>query len=104
MSNSYQQLVLCEESRKLTTINIHKGLYQYRRLPFNVSAVPAIFKRTMECMLLDIPHVCLYLDDILITGVDDAEHNDKISKSIGQIWQGWAQADLEESATSRKYR
>ena len=22
----------------------------------------------------DIPHVCVYLDDILITGVDQAEH------------------------------
>ena len=61
MSNAYQQLVLDEESRKLTTINIHKGLYQYRRLPFGVSTAPAIFQRTMECMLRDIPHVCLYL-------------------------------------------
>ena len=59
MSNAYQQLVLDKESRELTTINTHKGLYQYRRLPFGVSAAPAIFQRTMECMLRGIPHVCL---------------------------------------------
>ena len=43
MNNAYQQLVLDKESRELTTINTHKGLYQYRRLPFGVSAAPAIF-------------------------------------------------------------
>ena len=85
MSNAYQQLVLDEESRKLTTINTHKGLYQYRRLPFGVSAAPAIFQRTMECMLRNIPHVCVYLDDILITGVDDAEHNDNLSKVLDRL-------------------
>ena len=85
MSNAYQQLVLDEESRKLTTINTHKGLYQYRRLPFGVSAAPAIFQRTMECMLRDIPHVCVYLDDILITGVDDAEHNGNLSKVLDRL-------------------
>ena len=69
-----QQLVLDEESRKLTTINTHKGLYQYRRLFFGVTAAPAIFQRTNEYILRDIPHVCVYLYDILITGVDDAEH------------------------------
>ena len=85
MSNAYQQLVLDEESRKLTTITTHKGLYQYRRLPFGVSAAPAIFQRTMECILRDIPHVCVYLDDILITGVDDVEHNGNLARVLDRL-------------------
>ena len=85
MSNAYQQLVLDEESRKLTTINTHKGLYQYRRLPFGVSAAPAIFQRTMECILRDIPHVWVYLDDILITGVDDVEHNGNLARVLDRL-------------------
>ena len=88
MSNAYQQLVLDKESRELTTINTHKGLYQYRRLPFGVSAAPAIFQRTMECMLRGIPHVCVYLDDILITGGDDAEHNDNLSEVLDRLDKG----------------
>ena len=83
MSNAYQKLVLDKESRELTTINTHKGLYQYRRLTFGVSAAPAIFQRTMECMLRGIPHVCVYLDDIIITGVDDADHTQR--QSIGSL-------------------
>ena len=88
MSNAYQQLVLDKESRELTTINTHKGLYQYRRLPFGVSAAPAIFQRTMECMLRGIPHVCVYLDDILITGGDDAEYNDNLSEVLDRLDKG----------------
>ena len=88
MSNAYQQLVLDKESRELTTINTHKGLYQYRRLPFGVSAALAIFQRTMECMLRGIPHVCVYLDDILITGGDDAEHNDNLSEVLDRLDKG----------------
>ena len=48
MSQAYQQLLLDEESKKFTTINTHKGLYQYNRLPFGVSSTPGIFQRTME--------------------------------------------------------
>ena len=43
MSQAYQQLLLDEDSKKYTTINTHKGLYQYNRLPFGVSSAPGIF-------------------------------------------------------------
>ena len=35
------------DAKKLTTINTHKGLFQYNRLPFGVASAPAIFQRTM---------------------------------------------------------
>ena len=56
------------------TINTQKGLFQYNRLPFGVSAAPSIFKRTIEGVLQGIPNVCVYLDDILITGKTNSEH------------------------------
>lgn len=74
MSQAYQQLILDEESRKYVVINTHKGLFQYTRLPFGISSAPAIFQRVMEGLLQGIPHVSVYLDDILITGKNDVEH------------------------------
>jgi hypothetical protein len=68
LAQAYLQLPLAEESQPLTTINTHKGLYRYQRLPFGVSSAPAIFQRTMEVLLQGIPNVSVYLDDILITG------------------------------------
>ena len=42
LSNVYQQVVLDEESRKLTNINTTKGLFEYVRLPYGVSSAPGI--------------------------------------------------------------
>ena len=67
-------MMLDEESSKLVTINTHKGLFQYARLPFGVASAPAVFQHTMDAILQDIPQVICYLDDIPISGKSDAEH------------------------------
>lgn len=74
LSHAYHQIPLDEEAKKYVTINTHKGLFTYRVLPFGVSSSPAIFQRTMEGLLQGIPHVTIFLDDVLLTGKDDREH------------------------------
>ena len=75
LSNAYQQVVLEEESRKLTTINTTKGLFEYVRLPYGVSSVPGIYQRIMEQLLQNIPMTVVYLDDILVSGSTPEEHD-----------------------------
>ncbi|CAI5640403.1 unnamed protein product [Oreochromis niloticus] len=74
MSHAYQQLLLDEESKKYVTINTHKGLFKYNCLVFGVASSPAIFQRTMDNLLQNIPGVAVYLDDILVTGKTEEEH------------------------------
>ena len=74
LAHAYQQIPLDEESKKYMVINTHKGLYRYNRLPFGVSSASSIFQRTMEGILRGIPNVCVYIDDILITGLSEQEH------------------------------
>ncbi|CAB4020403.1 Hypothetical predicted protein, partial [Paramuricea clavata] len=74
MSQAYQQILLEDESKKYTTINTHKGLFQYNRLPYGVSSSPGIFQRTMENLLQGIPFVVVRVDDILVSGSNDEEH------------------------------
>ena len=70
LSPAYLQLKLDEASRDYVTINTHKGLFCYTRLPHGLSVAPSIFQRTLECVLAGIPHdiVCFFLDNIIVTG------------------------------------
>ena len=66
-------------------INTQKGLYRYNRLPFGVSSAPAIFQRTMENILQGLPQVCIYIDDILITGRTEEEHLHNLGKVLERL-------------------
>ena len=45
LSNAYQQIQLEEASQKYVMVNTHKGFFfQYKRLPFGVASVPALFQ------------------------------------------------------------
>ena len=83
LRQAYFQLPLDEASRKFVTVNTHRGLYEYTRLPFGVASAPALFQKTMDTILQGIPGVKCYIDDILVTGVNDQEHLAESRTSIG---------------------
>ena len=57
LQQAYLQLQLEEESRKYVTINTHRGLFEYTRMPFGVASAPALFQRVMDSILQGIPSV-----------------------------------------------
>ena len=74
IAHAYQQIALEEDSKQYVTINTHRGLYRYNRLPFGVHSAPAIFQRAMEGILRDVPSTVVYIDDVLITGKTQEDH------------------------------
>eukprot|EP00057_Strongylocentrotus_purpuratus_P013848 XP_011668322.1 PREDICTED: uncharacterized protein K02A2.6-like [Strongylocentrotus purpuratus] len=74
LSQAYQQMTLEEDSRKYLTINTHRGLFQYTRLPFGVASAPAILQSAMEQVLQGLEGVVCFLDDMLISGKTESEH------------------------------
>ena len=85
LAHAYQQIPLDADSRKFVTINTLKGLFQYTRLPFWVSSAPALFQRAMENLLQGLPHVVVYIDDILVTGTTDAEHITNVEEVLCRL-------------------
>ena len=85
LSHAYNQLQLDEEAQELTTINTHRGLYKYTRLPFGVASAPAIFQQTMETLLKDLPMTCVYIDDILVAGKTPQDHLNNLTAVLNRL-------------------
>ena len=75
LSQAYLQLQLDDASMPYTTINTHQGLYSFTRLLFGVASSPAIFQRMMEKVLQSLTGVLCYIDDILVSGENEAGHS-----------------------------
>ena len=85
LSNAYLQLELDDSSQELTTINTEKGLFSYTRMPFGISAAPAIFQKNIETVLQGIPKTSVYIDDILVTGKNHAEHLKNLESVLSRL-------------------
>ena len=83
LSYAYQQPD--ENSASVATINIHKGLFKYNRLPLGIATAPAHFQRVMENLLKDLPYVSVYLDDILVTCRSQAKHLANLNEVLTRL-------------------
>ncbi|BHF66177.1 hypothetical protein SprV_0200919300 [Sparganum proliferum] len=85
LADAYLQIEVAPESRELLTINTHRGLFQYTRLPFGVKTAPTLFQQTMNAMLSGIPGKAGYLDDIIIVGRSPAELQDRVCAVLERV-------------------
>ena len=85
LAEAYLQIEVAEESRELLTINTHRGLFQYTRLPFGVKTAPAIFQQIMDTLLSGIPGTAAYLDDVIIVGHSTHELEERIGSVLQRM-------------------
>ena len=96
MKNAYQQLLLDDGSQQYVTINTHRGLYRYKRLPFGIAASPAIFQRSVDVILQGIDNVAAIQDDILVTGKDDGDHLRNLEATLSRLQEYGVRLKLEK--------
>ena len=85
LSHAYNQIQLDPDSCKFLTINTHRGLYHYTRLPFRVSSAPVISQKTMDIILQGMDNFICYIDDIIITGRTKREHFDTLYQVLQHL-------------------
>ena len=85
LSQMYQQVQLDPESQQFVTINTMKGLYCYTRLLFGVNSALSIFQWVMENLLQGLKHVCVYIDNVLVTGSTEAEHIANVEEVLKRL-------------------
>lgn len=87
LSHAYAQLSVDEESQEYLTINTHKGLYSYTKLPYGVKSAPKIFQSKMDQVLQGIDKCVCKQDDILMGGNDWRENLKIVAEVLERLYQ-----------------
>lgn len=82
IKNAFHQLEISENSRHITTFISKKGLLRYKRLMFGLTCAPEMFQKTMEKILITCKGVVVFIDDIVIFGKDEIEHEENLQKVL----------------------
>lgn len=85
LSDAYLQVEVDQRDQQLLTINTHKGLFQYTRLTPGIKAAPGAFQQLMDTMVGDLSGTSGYLDDLLVGGRTQEEHDRNLNKVLSRL-------------------
>ena len=96
----YYHIELSPSSKKLCTIVLPWGKYEYQVLPMGLSNSPDIFQENMSNLFRDLEFVREYIDDLLITSNGSLQdHLDK----VGQVLERLHKTGLKVNANKLKF-
>ena len=85
-SNSgFWQIPLAKQSRPLTTFITLFGRFQFNKLPFGISCAPELFQKHMSTMLSGLQGVLCLMDDVLVFGHDQQQHDKRLEAVLSRI-------------------
>ena len=74
-ASGFWQVPLDPKFAPLTTFSTPFGRFYFNRLPFGITSAPEIFQQRISDLLDSIPNVMVFMDDILVFGSTEAEHD-----------------------------
>ncbi|XP_059049470.1 uncharacterized protein K02A2.6-like [Achroia grisella] len=88
IKNGFWNIKLTQASSDLCCFNTPFGRYKFLRMPFGICSAPEIYQHRMRQMLEGLEGVEVYIDDILIWGKDESEHEKRLRKVFERLQEG----------------
>nr|XP_049466987.1 uncharacterized protein K02A2.6-like [Anopheles coluzzii] len=85
LTDAFLQVEIDPQYRLLLTINTHRGLYHYNHLPPGIKVAPAAFQQLKDTMLAGLKGVSGYLDDIIVGGSSEHEHDTNLAEVLHRL-------------------
>ena len=86
-NHGYWQIPLSNSSQLLTTFNSPFGRYCFKRMPFGIKSAQEVFQKRMNQLLGDLPGVETDIDNILVWGTNQEEHDERLEAVLNRCEQ-----------------
>jgi hypothetical protein len=99
----YYHMLLTPFARRLCTIVLPWGKYEYCRLPMGLSVSPDIFQEKMSELMVGLEFARAYLDDLLIISTEQGfdKHLEKLEQVLNQLSEAGLKINALESFFGR---
>ena len=101
-NSGFWQIPLSEESKLLTTFITPFGRYCYNKLPFGITSAPEHFQRRMNSLLECLQGVLCVMDDIVIFGKNQEEHDSRLHTVLTRLSSSGITLNSEKCEFSKK--
>ena len=81
-NSGFWQIKLADKSSFLTTFITPFGRFRFNRLLFGITSAPEHFERKMTELLTGLDGVVCMLDDVLIYGKNQEEHDQHLERAL----------------------
>ena len=85
LRKGYYQVPVAAKDVKKTAVITPFSLFEFRRMPFGLSNAGQSFQHFMDQVLTGIPHVFVYMDDMLVASRNEVEHQEDLRKVLQQL-------------------
>ena len=84
-NSGFWQIKLSKQSALLTTFITPVGRFCFNRLPFGITSAPEFYQKKMPHMLSGLQGVACMMDDVLVFGQTQAEHDQRLKAVLERI-------------------
>jgi len=102
LNMGYYHIELSPDSKRLCTIVLPWGKYEYQKLPMGLCNSPDIFQEKMSTLMADLEYVRAYIDDLLVlTSSSWTDHLDKLRTVLQRLQDAGLKVNAKKSFFGR---